>query len=65
MWYTNYRNNNKEKIFIMPRKNVNAGEVIYNKWSPEYIKNLMIQIRTMRGETEPQQPRRNYKKRKK
>ena len=64
MWYTNYRNNNKEKIFIMPRKNINAGEVIYNKWSSEYIRNLMIQLRAMRGETEPQ-PKSNYKKRKK
>lgn len=48
----------------MPRKNVNAGEVIYNKWSSEYIRNLMIQLRAMRGETEPQ-PKTNYKKRKK
>lgn len=49
----------------MPRKNINAEERLDTKWSADYIRMLMQQLKAMREGEEPvEKPKRNFKKKK-
>lgn len=51
--------------YKVPRKNINAEERLDTKWSADYIRMLMQQLKAMREGEEPvEKPKRNFKKKK-